>query len=270
MTITPDRLGIDMLSVLGMPPVAFVHLAADLKCRHISLGLSQAPVNPLKFAPWSLRDDRGLRRDLLSALAERDVQIRLGEGFAIRPGMSTDAMERDLDLMAELGARAVGSVAMEPDHGMMVAGFVRLARLAADRNLDVVLEFVPGLPVETLPQAVKLIAETGQKNLRLLIDAMHFFRGGGTADEIRELPLATIGYVQLCDAPLDGAGLDYMSEAMSARRIPGEGAFPLREFVAALPAEIPLGLEIPNTAACGDEGQLRTWIASAVAAVSRL
>jgi hypothetical protein len=33
-----DRLGIELLSVFGMPPVDFVNLAASLGCRYISVG----------------------------------------------------------------------------------------------------------------------------------------------------------------------------------------------------------------------------------------
>ena len=32
-------LGIEFISVFGLPPVEFVHLAADLGCRHISTAL---------------------------------------------------------------------------------------------------------------------------------------------------------------------------------------------------------------------------------------
>ena len=34
-----DRLGIEMLSVFGMPPIEFVHLTADLGCRYITTSM---------------------------------------------------------------------------------------------------------------------------------------------------------------------------------------------------------------------------------------
>ena len=34
-----NRLGIENISVFGLPPVEFVNLAADLGCRYISTGL---------------------------------------------------------------------------------------------------------------------------------------------------------------------------------------------------------------------------------------
>lgn len=41
-----DRLGIEHQTVLGLPPVEFVHLTADLDCRYIAIGLSGGPYNP--------------------------------------------------------------------------------------------------------------------------------------------------------------------------------------------------------------------------------
>lgn len=41
-----ERLGIELLSVFGMPPVTFVSLAADLNCRYISTALTSNPYNP--------------------------------------------------------------------------------------------------------------------------------------------------------------------------------------------------------------------------------
>ena len=84
-----DRLGIEVLSVFGMPPLAFVELAADLGCRHISLGLEPMPENPHGYPRWSLRDDPALRRALVAALEDRRISIALGEGYVFRPGPHT-------------------------------------------------------------------------------------------------------------------------------------------------------------------------------------
>ena len=60
-----DQLGIEHLSVFGLPPVEFVNLAADLGCRHISTALMAIASNPYGYAPSSLRDDAALRRAML-------------------------------------------------------------------------------------------------------------------------------------------------------------------------------------------------------------
>ena len=40
------RLGIEHLSVFGLPPIAFIDLAADLGCSCIATGLTASPFNP--------------------------------------------------------------------------------------------------------------------------------------------------------------------------------------------------------------------------------
>ena len=79
------RLGIEQLSVFGLPPVDFVKLAADLGCGCISIGLTGFGYNPHAYPAFSLRDDVGMRRELMAAMRDRGVAISLGEGCIIRP-----------------------------------------------------------------------------------------------------------------------------------------------------------------------------------------
>jgi hypothetical protein len=44
-------------------PVAFVNLAGDLDCQHISIGLVSFGYNPHEYPAFSLKDDASLRRD---------------------------------------------------------------------------------------------------------------------------------------------------------------------------------------------------------------
>ena len=81
-----DRLGIEMLCVFGMPPIDYVQLVADLGCRYITTGLDGFVLKQLGYHPFSLRDDPGLRRELLAAMDDRGISISLGEGLLIAPG----------------------------------------------------------------------------------------------------------------------------------------------------------------------------------------
>lgn len=96
-----DRLGIEMLSVFGLPPVEFVHVAADLGWRHISSGITGFPVPHLGYPPYSLRDNRRLRCQLLAAMDERGVAISSGEGMLVRGDADVRDLAADLDVMAE-------------------------------------------------------------------------------------------------------------------------------------------------------------------------
>ena len=73
-----SELAIEFISVLGMPPVEFVHVAADLGCRRIGIGLE--PIVSAKCYPkWSLRTDAGLRQNMVNALRDCGVSVSLGE-----------------------------------------------------------------------------------------------------------------------------------------------------------------------------------------------
>lgn len=244
-----NRLGIELLSVLGMPPVDHVRLAAELGCVHISTGLNRVPdpFNPYGYADWSLREDAGLRREMTAAMRDTGVTISLGEGFAVRPGQAMADKARDFDLMAELGARGIGGIVQEPDPGRALDEFALLVEMAAARGMLATIEFAPPHPVGRLDEALAMIGQVGHPGLRVLIDAMHFFRSGGTVERLRALDPGIIGYAQLCDVPLT-SDEEYMQEAMTGRLAPGRGELPLADFIAALPADIPLGLELPRMA----------------------
>jgi hypothetical protein len=70
-----QQLGIELLSVFGLPPVEFVNLAADLDCRYLSTGLGVGPYNPHGYPSFSLRDDAALRAEMIAAMNDRDVAI---------------------------------------------------------------------------------------------------------------------------------------------------------------------------------------------------
>jgi hypothetical protein len=48
-------LGIEFISVFGLRPVDFVHLAADLGCRYISTALTGRPLKSLGYLAFSLK-----------------------------------------------------------------------------------------------------------------------------------------------------------------------------------------------------------------------
>ena len=195
------RLGIELLSVFGMPPIDHVKLAADLGCGHISTGLTQLPFNPHGYAAWSLRDDASLRREMKAAMRDHGVVIGLGEGFAARPGQDLRDRQADLDLMAELGAERVSGVSMEPDLARTKDQFAILAEYAEQRGMRATIEFAPAQAIGDLAAALAVVEHVGQPNFRLLIDAMHFFRSGGGVSDLAALDPQLIGYVQLCDVP---------------------------------------------------------------------
>ncbi len=244
-----NNLGIEFISVFGMPPVEFVGLAADLGCRHISGGLQTPPgrYNPHGYRPYSLKEDRALRGELVAALKDRGVSISLGEGFAIWPnGNVRQSYAADLDVMSELGIARINSVSFETDRNRSFDQLGVLAEMAEAHGIETMLEFVPTFGIADLPTALAAVRHVDRRNFKILIDTMHVGRSGARAADIAALDPDAIGYVQLCDAPLAPKIPDYLEEAMYERMVPGEGELPLRDILAALPRDRVIGLEVPQ------------------------
>lgn len=242
-----NPLGIELLTVLGMGPVEHVRLAGDLGCTAVSMGLTQLPFNPHGYPAWSLQDDPALRRELTAAMRDCGVSIAIGEGIGVRPDGNASDRAAELDLFAELGAQRINSVDMGEEKARAFDELARLSEMARERGMAFSVEFCPVFTIASLPAALEVVDHIGRDACTVLIDSMHFFRSGGTIEELEALDPALIGHVQLCDAPLTASG-DYMQEAMFGRMIPGEGGLPLRDFVAALPGGTTLGLEVPRLA----------------------
>ncbi len=260
-----NRLGIEFLSVFGMPPVELVELAADLGCAHISMGLSRFPLDPYGHRPWSLRDDPGLRRDLTAALSDRGVTISLGEGFAVRQGVDVRDFARDIELMCELGLKRFNTVALDPNLDRCLEQFSRFVEMIGAIKGQATLEFAPGLTIADLPAALAAIETVGQPHFRLLIDTMHLIRSGSSAEDLAALDPRLIGYVQLSDAPLVPNIADYMQEATFARMVPGTGELPLRDILAMLPRDVIVSQEVPQRAQAEAGVSARAWVGQCVA-----
>jgi sugar phosphate isomerase/epimerase len=244
-----DRLGIEMLSVFGMPPIEFVHLTADLGCRYITTGMvGFAPVSTLRYQPFSLRDDPRLRTDLLTAMDDRGVSISLGEGLLIAPGVDVRSYAADLDIMAELRIPRINTVSLEPDQARTFDELAVLTELAATRGIATCVEPVVGLSIADLPSAIAAVEYVNRVEISLLIDTMHVARFGGSADDLRSIPAERIGYIQLSDTTMQPRLEHYAEEAMYERMTPGEGEVPLLDMLAALPEDRVVGLEIPMRA----------------------
>lgn len=242
-----DDVGIEYQTVLGYPPVEFVHLAADLGCHAISMKARTGPynaANPYGYADFSFLDDTRARREMAAALRERAVAISLAEGFVVVPGSDLLADLASLDVMAELGATRANVVTMDADLGRSFDQFAAFAAAAADRGLRTTLEFAKSLALTGLDAALAAVRYVGRPDFRLLIDTMHLVRSGSTAADLAALDPSLFGYVQLSDSTLEQRGAAYRDDS-SDRLPPGEGELPLVDILLALPADLPAGVEVP-------------------------
>lgn len=240
-----DRLAIEFICAMGLPPDRFVHMAADLGVTRIGIAPGPITDDPHGYGQWDLRTDPALRRATKAALADRGVLVAQGEGFLILPGADIGEMEPTLDIMAELGAPAVNSVIVEQDRARAIDQFAKLAAMAQDRGQFAMIEFMPMMKPGNLADTLAMIGDAGAANGKVMLDAMHFYRSGSQTAELAAVDPALIGHIQLCDVPMPARSDDYGEEARHERMCPGDGDLPLSAFLAALPRDVTVGLEIP-------------------------
>lgn len=238
------RLGLEYLSVFGMPVLDYAELAGRLECDFISLNFSGAANRLEPYPPECLRDDPALRQSLARKVRDLGLNICLVEGFAITPDISIDAYAADLEAAAEMGASVICAVSLDKDLERTFDQFCGLAEVGAQHGLIVTTEVGAGV-VRNLDTARAALTAVGHENFRLLLDTMHFFRRGATVEDLAAIPPASLAHVQLCDVPMPAQGNSYLEEALFERRGLGEGDLPLRSLIDALPEPLPLGLEIP-------------------------
>lgn len=244
-------LGIEFISVFGMPLTQFVELAAGLDCRNVSIGLNQMDYDPHGYARYSLAEDQVLQRELKASLDANGVSVSLGENLPIMAeGDSREMWKASLDVLSRLGATRINSVSFEPNIERNIDQYGILAELTASYGIDTLIEFVPIFGIPDVPTALHVIEKVGHPRLGMIVDTMHVARSGATVDDLRALPPELVGYIQLCDVPRGRVGYDfmdagYMDEAMHQRYAPGDGELPLADYLAALPADRVIGLEIP-------------------------
>ncbi len=160
-----------------------------------------------------------------------------------------DDAKRIVDIAAAVGARFVLVVSRDPDLGRTADQYGELCAHGADIGVRPVFEFMRFMTVRTLPDALDIVRRAGHPDGAVLIDALHLDRGGHGPADVAALDPALLPYAQLCDAPAEHPPADALvTEALDARLLPGDGALPLGALLDALPAAIPLSVELRSKA----------------------
>jgi sugar phosphate isomerase/epimerase len=230
------------LTVLDVAPPALFDLAAEAGYRSVGIRILPAapgaicyPLNTASLAEW--------RRSAMEA----GVEVYDVEFLPLTTDVQVESYARTLALAGELGAKRLNVSGDDTDTDRLVERFGKLCDLASDAGIGVDLEFMRFRTIGTLQQALDVITRAARPNGRLLIDVLHLFRSGGTAQMLADLPANAIGSVQLSDAPQqDPTDARVIEEAREARLFPGEGELPLKAFLDALPRSTPMGVEVPT------------------------
>ncbi|WP_225009234.1 sugar phosphate isomerase/epimerase family protein [Novosphingobium percolationis] len=191
-------------------------------------------------------------RDARAALARTGLPLLDVEVVWIKPDSSDDDHRKVIDVGAELGAKNVLCVSSDPDHARTAARLAMLCEHAAPAGIRVALEFGIFTEVKSLATALSILDDVAHSSRALLLDPIHLDRSGTTVEQIAAIDPALLPYAQFCDAlaqrpdPADFAAV--IEDAIDLRQQCGEGALPLAALYHALPAGIPLSIELRSKA----------------------
>jgi len=194
----------------------------------------------------------GLLKDTRSALADSGLELLDVEVIWLKPDSVMDEHKRSIDIGVALGASNVLCVSSDPDAGSTASRLTELCVHAEGGGMRIALEFGIFTEVKTLAGALAVLDRVGHPLRALLIDPIHVDRSGGTPAEVAAVPRDLLPYAQFCDAPgerpdpHDFAAV--ITDAIDLRLQVGAGSLPLEALFRALPADIPLAIELRSKA----------------------
>jgi len=238
-------LSLSALTVLELPPPDMVTCAREAGYSHV--GLRLVPATPTEVSYDTIGDTPTIRQTL-ARLAATGIKVLDVEILRLKPETKIADFRGVLETAARLGATNALVADNDPDEARFTENFAALCDVAAPFGIAPNLEPMPWTEARNFAQGARIVGNAKRANAALLIDPLHFDRGGSVASEIESVPTSWIRYIQMCDAPaerpttLDGL----LHHARAERMLPGEGGLDLKGILRAVPADTPISVEIPQ------------------------
>ncbi|WP_208104424.1 sugar phosphate isomerase/epimerase family protein [Geodermatophilus obscurus] len=218
--------GFDGIEVFEPDLVASPWSPAELAARCADLGLSIDLYQP--FRDLDSTDDDRFARNLRRAEHKFDVMAQLGvDTVLVCSSVAADAVD-DADRLA----------------GQLATAAAR----AGERGLRIAYEALAwGRHVSTWERSWDAVRRADSPALGLCLDSFHVLSRGGDPAGFADVPGEKLFFLQLADAPR--LAMDVLQWSRHHRLFPGQGAFDLPGFVAAVLATGyagPLSLEVFN------------------------
>lgn len=234
------QLCLDSLTVNDTEPADLIRAARSAGFDLVSLWAQPPSIFPLQLVtPAKLAACQ-------SALAETGIQVGPLEVFDLTSAEAVDSYRPALELGARLGARTASAINVRNTDPVAVSALLaRFAELAREYGLGVTLEPLAMFATSTLAQARDIIQAAGV-DVKIVVDAFHVVRKGGTAADVRAIDPSLMGHIQLCDGVIPVSAEQMRYEASYERLFPGDGDFPLVELLCHAPTDISWGIEAPS------------------------
>lgn len=239
------RFGLSLahLGMLDATPPQLV--AAAAAAGFTGVGLRLAPARPGE-RPFPMQIGSPMLGETTARLRDTGVKVCEVEIIRIRPGFDARALGPVLDSAQALGAQRLMVNVDDVDTGRAAQALGQVAEAAARHGIAVCIEFMVYTAARNLAQASALVAQCGHAGVRVIVDALHFFRAGHVPQDIGAWPVAR-DFAQLNDAPARRhPGLSAAEEGRAHRLLPGEGELALAQLLQQLNDGATLSVEAPS------------------------
>jgi len=230
------------LTILEASPPNMVEIAAASGFQAVGLRL-RSPRPDVPSPP--MIGDTPMRRETCRRLADTGIRVFDIETIVLTPDMTAKSYLPLLDAGAALGAGCAVVVGFDPDEARGTAVLAEIAELSHPLGISLALEFMAYSAVRSLAQAVRIVRNTGAANVGIMLDVLHLQRTGTTAADVSGVEPRLLRAMQLCDGRASVEEREMIEESRSDRAFLGEGEFPLAAWLASVPGDLPLAIEIP-------------------------
>src|SRR5690349_19460000 len=193
MTQSPRRqLSLGALTVMELAPDQMVTCAAEAGYDCVGLRLLPATAQE---PSWPCLGDTALVREIERRLADTGVRMLDIEIFRLLPETKVAEFMPALETGAQLGATQTLVGAYDPDPQRLADRFAALCDLGAPLGLSMNIEPMPWTEVKNIAQGMRLLEAASRHNAGLLVDPIHFDRGGDVPANLSAIPRAQLRYM---------------------------------------------------------------------------
>ena len=104
---------------------------------------------------------------------------------------------------------------------------------ASQTDAQILYEFMPfDVNVDSIEKAMQVVQGAGARNGGVVIDTWHMAKLDIKPDDLRQIPLEYLSWIELSDGQYEYME-DRLDEVINRRKLPGEGEFDIRGYIAA-------------------------------------
>jgi len=237
------RLSLAHLGMLDAPPPRLVEAAHAAGFGSVGVRLSPARAGE---QPFPMEAGGTMSKETLARLRDLGMRVHDIEIIRIKPGFDARAFEGVLASAQQLGARCLMVNVDDGDAARAADGIGALADRAQAHGLVLGLEFMVYTAARSLPAAQQLVVASRPGAVRVVVDALHFFRAGHAPADMDGAHVER-HFMQINDAPAQRhPGLSAAEEGRAHRLFPGEGELPVGELLPYLAPDAVLSVEAPS------------------------